>query len=89
MTVNEVVTQLRFLANPESLPGMARYGIATDNALGVSMPQLRQLARRTGQGHLLALDLWNTGIHEARILATLIDTPYAVDNRTSSLLDTA
>jgi 3-methyladenine DNA glycosylase AlkD len=78
MTLDQVVSRLRSLGNPAALPGMARYGIATGNALGVSMPQLRSLARQIGRSHTLALELWDTGIHDARILASLVDSPQQV-----------
>jgi 3-methyladenine DNA glycosylase AlkD len=57
---------------------MARYGIATQRALGVSIPELRTLARSIGQHHELAGALWETEIHEARILASMIDDPSQV-----------
>lgn len=57
---------------------MARYGIFVDNALGVSMPAMRALAKREGKDHRLALALWNTGIHEAKIMAALVDVPAEV-----------
>jgi 3-methyladenine DNA glycosylase AlkD len=70
-----VLTRLRSQANPSSVAGMARFGISTDGALGVSMPVLRAMAKEVGQDHMLALSLWSSGIHEARILAGLIDDP--------------
>lgn len=57
---------------------MARFGINADRALGVSMTAMRPLEKRLRRDHLLAADLWATGIHEARILAALIDDPKAV-----------
>jgi 3-methyladenine DNA glycosylase AlkD len=54
---------------------MARVGIAVSRALGVSMPDLRAVAKTCGVDHALALQLWETGIHEARILATLVADP--------------
>lgn len=57
---------------------MSRYGIRVDRALGVSIPNVRALARRTGRHHELAIALWASGIHEARILAGLVDEPEAV-----------
>lgn len=57
---------------------MARYGINPDNAYGVSIPTLRKLAKETGHHHALALQLWETGIHEARILASMVDDPREV-----------
>jgi 3-methyladenine DNA glycosylase AlkD len=57
---------------------MARYGVDISNALGIGAPSLRRLAREIGKDHPLALKLWNSGIHEARILASLIDDPKLV-----------
>jgi 3-methyladenine DNA glycosylase AlkD len=60
---------------------MARFGINPDRALGVRIPDLRRLAKQVGTDHSLALGLWKTGIHEARILASMIDDPAAVTER--------
>lgn len=66
------------MANPQNVAGMARYGINPENTLGVTIPTLRAIARRTGKDHRLAAHLWNSGIHEARILAGFIDDPEKV-----------
>lgn len=60
---------------------MARFGINPNNTLGVNIPTLRRLAKEIGTNHTLAGQLWKTGIHEARILAGLIDDPKAVTAR--------
>jgi 3-methyladenine DNA glycosylase AlkD len=60
---------------------MARFGVHVAQALGVCAPNLRRLAREVGQDHALAARLWKTGIHEARILAALIDDPAKVTPR--------
>jgi 3-methyladenine DNA glycosylase AlkD len=52
---------------------MARFGIASRGTLGVPIPVLRKLAREIGKDHPLAIKLWSSGIHEARILAGMID----------------
>jgi len=57
---------------------MARFGIRVDHALGIPMPVLRSYAKAYRKQHTLALALWQTGVHEARILATLIDDPAEV-----------
>jgi 3-methyladenine DNA glycosylase AlkD len=57
---------------------MARVGIMIDRALGVSIPNCRRLAQRHRGDHALALDLWGTRIHEARILASMVDDPSQV-----------
>ena len=54
---------------------MARVGIDVSHAFGVSMPNIRAVAKTCGVDHALALELWETGIHEARILATLVADP--------------
>ncbi len=74
-TVEEIVARLRPLARPDALEGMARVGIATGNALGVSMPDLRALGKEIGRNHALALDLWRTPLRETRILASLVADP--------------
>jgi 3-methyladenine DNA glycosylase AlkD len=57
---------------------MARFGMKTENRLGVQIPELRKLAKEKGKNHQLALDLWRTGIAEARILASMVDEPEKV-----------
>lgn len=76
-----ILDELRSYANPESRQGMARFGIQTEHALGVSIPVLRRTAKKIGKNHELALELWSSGIHEARILASMIDDPLAVTVR--------
>ena len=81
MTADEIIARLRSSANPANAAGMARYGISTAGTLGVPMPALRALAREVGKDHRLAQALWDSGIHEARILASLIDDPRRVTSR--------
>jgi 3-methyladenine DNA glycosylase AlkD len=57
---------------------MSRFGIDTRDALGVTVTELRGLARRIGRDHDLAAVLWESEIHEARILATMVDDPARV-----------
>ncbi len=67
------------MASDQNRAGMARYGIRVDNAYGVSVYELRRLAKKLERDHALALALWETGIHEARLLAAFVDEPDAVD----------
>ena len=75
----DVLDRLKSLQNPYNVAGMARFGINPRNTLGVSIPTLRTLAREIGKDHELAAELWSSGIHEARILATLVDIPAMVN----------
>ncbi|MGH2538926.1 MAG: DNA alkylation repair protein [Actinomycetota bacterium] len=70
-----VLAELRAAADPTRRPGMARVGITVDRALGVSIPDCRRIARAHRREHELAGDLWATGIHEARILASMVEDP--------------
>lgn len=76
--VDEVLARLRELADPSRLEGMRRFGIGTDSALGVTVTELRTLARTLGRDHALAAGLWATDVHEARLLATIVDDPALV-----------
>jgi 3-methyladenine DNA glycosylase AlkD len=78
MEFEAVLAELRAMADPSAVDGMARFGIATDGTLGISVPKLRALARRAGRNHALAAALWATGIHEARSLAAMVDEPAKV-----------
>jgi 3-methyladenine DNA glycosylase AlkD len=75
MTYDEIVGHLQSLANPANVAGMARYGINPNGALGISIPTLRALAKGIGKNHTLAQQLWDSGIHEARLLAGFVDNP--------------
>jgi len=57
---------------------MARFGINPENTYGVSLPVLRRMAKEIGRDHVLAQRLWASGVHEARLLAGLVDNPAAV-----------
>lgn len=77
----KVVRVLREFRNPANIAGMTKFGINPKNTLGVSIPVLRDLAKELGKNHKLALDLWKTGIHEARLVAAFIDMPWEVNER--------
>ncbi len=78
MHVDQILAELKQRANPDAVAGMARFGIRGAMVYGVSLPFLRGLAKSIGRNHELALDLWATGVHEARILASIIDVPRLV-----------
>jgi 3-methyladenine DNA glycosylase AlkD len=72
---NDILDKLKALSDPKAVEGMAQYGINPENTYGISIPNLRKIARETGKNHALAQELWASGIHEARILASMIDDP--------------
>lgn len=74
-SIQEVLRQLESKSKRDQLEGMARYGMNIEHRLGVSIPELRLIAKKTGKNHELALGLWKTGIADAKILAAMIDDP--------------
>jgi len=73
--IEKYLKQLKSLADPGAVAGMARFGINPDNTLGVSIPALRKMAKEIGKNHAFAQEFWSSGIHEARILAGMVDDP--------------
>jgi 3-methyladenine DNA glycosylase AlkD len=78
MEYPKIISKLKSLRNQRNIDGMARFGIRGKNLLGVPKPILDGMAREIGKDHELALRLWDSGIHEARILAALVDDPAKV-----------
>jgi 3-methyladenine DNA glycosylase AlkD len=78
MQYRVILKHLKSLHNPEAVAGMARFGINPKNTYGISIPHLRKMAKEIGINHPLAQQLWSSGVHEARILASLIDDPRKV-----------
>ena len=74
-SVDRIVRELKSHTNADNVAGMIRFGINPNCTLGISIPLLRDYARQVGIDHALALELWETGIHEARLLASFIDEP--------------
>jgi len=81
LNCKSIINELKKNANPENVAGMARFGINAENALGISIPFLRDFAKQIGNDHSLAEELWSSAIHEARILAGLVDDPKMVTER--------
>lgn len=72
MTYEDIINMLRAAADPAFCEGMKRFGIATDRALGVRVPEIRRIAKLAGCDHTLAIRLFGSGIHEAQILASMV-----------------
>jgi len=78
MNCGDVLQRIKDLADPRAVEGMARFGINTENTYGVSVYVLRDMAKKIGKDHELAQQLWESGIHEARLLACFVDRPELV-----------
>ena len=78
MNITEVINLLKDKADAKHHAGMLRFAVDNKKALGVKIPEVRKLAKLIKKDHQLAQQLWDTDIHEARILASMIDDPAQV-----------
>jgi len=76
-----ILRELKSLSDQMAVEGMSRFGINPQNIYGVSIPDLRRIAKKVGKNHRLAQALWRRRVHEARILAGMIDEPALVSEK--------
>lgn len=81
MQVNQVLKKLKSKARPDQLEDMAKYGMKEKKRLGVSVPDMRKIAKEAGKNHQLALGLWKTKIPEAMMVASMVDIPEEVTEK--------
>ena len=81
MTATEILRRLQSLSNAANVAGMARFGIRSGKVYGVSLPEVKRIARQAGRDHVLAKKLWSSGVHEARLVACFIENPAEVTPR--------
>jgi len=79
--VTEILAWLTRRGTKANRDGMTRFGIVANQVFGVSVADLRELAKRLGRDHELALALWNTEWHEARMLVAFVEEPDLVTSR--------
>jgi len=75
---DEVIAWINSKASAEERAGLLRYGIPNEHAVGIPMGTLKQMGKQLGQSHPLALELWDSGLYEARSLAAFVDQPSEV-----------
>jgi 3-methyladenine DNA glycosylase AlkD len=73
--VRAALAWLKSRSSKATLAGMARYGIPSDKALGVSMKDIKALGTALGPNQELAIALWDTGVYEARMAASFVGDP--------------
>lgn len=79
MTKDDIFEKLEPLKNTKNIEGMARFGIRSENALGIKVPVLRQIAKDIGKNHELAAELWKSPVHEMKLIGIFIEDPRLVD----------
>jgi 3-methyladenine DNA glycosylase AlkD len=78
MTTDQILADLKALGDPAFKAGLGKFGINPATALGIKLPVLRHYAKAYRKNHALALDLWETKVHEARLMAVFIADPKQV-----------
>ncbi len=78
---DDIIEKLKAMSNPDAIRGMARFGITPENTFGVSIPNLRKIAKETKKNHALAQQLWESGFRETMILASMLDEPEMVTRK--------
>ena len=81
MQYEQIINKLKSMSNPKNVEGMTKYGINPKNNLGISIYKLRPLAKEIGINHELSLKLWESGIHDAQLLAIFIANPVQVTEK--------
>ena len=79
--LSEALALIKQSARPAELDGMARFGLTGEGRLGLSVPSMRAIAKDLGRHHELALALWETGIPDARIVASMVAVPAELTSR--------
>jgi len=74
-SIEQIIDELKEMSNPDLIAGISRFGIPTENLIGIRSPDLRKLAKEIGTDQYLADLLWETDFHEAKLLATYIANP--------------
>lgn len=78
MNCQEIIEELKEQASEKHKAGVVKLGIPEENSIGVSTTVVRNFAKKIGTSKELAFDLWDTGYHEAKLLAVLLFPPKAL-----------
>jgi len=73
LDVDQIIKKLKSMRIEMNIAGMACFGIAGKEVLGIQIYKLRDLAKKIGRNHQLALELYKSPVHEARLLAVLLN----------------
>ena len=86
MNLDNIIKKIKSLKNQKNIDGQARYGINPKNNYGVSISVLRPMGKEIGKNHELAMELWATEIHDARLLATVIGEPEKLTKKQAEMM---
>jgi 3-methyladenine DNA glycosylase AlkD len=75
MQLDEILARLEAMGSPEVKATKARFAITAENSHGIFLKHLEMLAKEIGRDDELALQLFDSGIYEARILCSKLYNP--------------
>jgi 3-methyladenine DNA glycosylase AlkD len=75
-----MLAKMGAIGSPRGAQKLSYWGIEAARAYGLSAPQMHALAREAGRDHALALELWASGVHDARHIAALVADPALCDD---------
>jgi 3-methyladenine DNA glycosylase AlkD len=81
MTDQEVIKLIKQTATSKNKEMQKYFAIGNNNSLGLKVPQMRAIAKQIGRNHKLALQLWKSGIHEAKHIAVMIADPKEITEK--------
>lgn len=81
MTKDEVIEKIKEMENPRGVEIWAKAGVSPDNYYGVGSTKLKKLAGKVKKNHALALEMWESGIHEGKMIATMIEEPKLITKK--------
>lgn len=80
-SVNKILTELKQRGSEKHRMNVIRMGIPEDYSIGVPTSEIRKFGKTIGISQELALELWKTKYHEARLLSVLIMDIRKVDHK--------
>jgi len=81
VTANDILKRVSELSNPKHARTLNGVGKNSDKVYAVGLTKLRAIAREAKRDHERALALWDSGVHEGKLLATLTEEPKKVTQR--------
>ena len=73
--LDTILKDLKALGDPRAVAIWKKVGMNTDKYFGVNLSKLKTYAKKYKKNHELALELWESGYHDARLLATMLEEP--------------
>lgn len=78
MTFEEIIDRFERMKNDRGVEIWARAGVSSERSYGIGVTKLKDLAKEVKRDHELAKKLWESNIHDGKLLSTMIEEPKQV-----------